>query len=703
VGPSERPTDGERPPAWRLAGAGSAYLRGAAEQPIAWHPWGPEPFAEAERSRRPILLDIGAVWCHWCHVMDEGTYADPEVARLLAQHFVAIKVDRDEHPEIDQRFQRQVSALTGEGGWPLTAFLTPAGEVFLGGTYFPPEDGVGRPGFRRVLKEVARLWREEPDRIAANAEAVRGALARAGRAPTAAPELEELIGGVRHDLAARFDPVHGGFGQAPKFPHPTAIEFLLLDGWRSGDGASAERARGTLSAMAEGGLYDQIGRGFHRYSVDEGWRIPHFEKMGTDNAALIDSYVAGARRFADPRFGEVVRETAEWARELLGDPGGGFGASQDADNAPGDDGGYFTWSRAELRALLDPEELRLVNRVYGVGGEGRMPHDPDRNVLYRLLPIADAIEGTGVALAEAEARLASARAKLAAARVRRPAPVVDRALYTNINGAFVRAFVHAGRLLEDSEMIAEARRAADRFLAEGFRPGRGMAHRLASGGPAGFGLLDDQAEFALGLLELGAATAEGSYVDRARELLELVLAHYRTEPGPLRDLAPELYDGPRLSAVEQPSYPIEDHPHLSSNAGVAIALIRLSALTGAERWRDEARALLGPLAARAAGGGLFAAGTALAAALLSVEPRRVVIDGAGPAADALGRAAEGAWHPLVYVFRGAPPAPFELPEELPRADGAGRGARALLCSGRRCAAPITDPAELAAAIAEPPR
>ncbi|MCI4344582.1 MAG: DUF255 domain-containing protein, partial [Thermoplasmata archaeon] len=377
---------------WRLARSSSAYLRSAHEQSIDWFPWGSEAFELARRTNRPVLLDIGAAWCHWCHVMDEGTYADSEVARLLRSQFVTVKVDRDENPEVDRRYQRQVGALTGEGGWPLTAFLTPEGDVFLGGTYFPPQDGLGRPGFRRVLKEVARLWKEEPETIRRNAAAVRDALGRSrdpGASPVG-PSPSAFLESVRGHLLESFDTVNGGFGQAPKFPHPTGVAFLLWDAFASREDGSAERARTTLLRMADGGLHDQVGGGFHRYAVDEGWHIPHFEKMGVDNAALLDVFVEGARRFGEPRFVETVRDTVDWVSSVLWQPHGGFGASQDADNAPGDDGSYFTWSRPELKAVLTADELRLVTRFFGVGSDGRMPHDPERNVLFRLMTVDEA-------------------------------------------------------------------------------------------------------------------------------------------------------------------------------------------------------------------------------------------------------------------------------------------------------------------------
>ncbi|HEV2317210.1 MAG TPA: thioredoxin domain-containing protein [Thermoplasmata archaeon] len=683
--------------AWRLARSPSLYLRGASEQSISWRPWGPEAFEEASRQRKPILLDIGAAWCHWCHVMDEGTYSDTEVARLIEQHFIAVKVDRDLNPEIDRRYQRQVGSLTGEGGWPLTAFLTPQGEVYFGGTYFPVQDAMGRPGFRRVLREMARIFRDEPGDVEQNTRAVREALDRSAHASLAPGVAAELSAAVRQDLAGSFDPTHAGFGQAPKFPHPTAISFLLVDSSLQHDPASAERARQTLLQMADGGMYDQIGGGFHRYSVDEGWHIPHFEKMGVDNAALLDAYVEGVRRFGEPRFESVVRETVAWSREVLGDPAGGFGASQDADNAPGDDGSYFTWSRAELRALLDPTELRLLTRFYGVGSDGRMPHDPDRNVLFRLLTVNEAREGSALTADQARSALERAREKLRAARSTRSTPAIDRALYAHINGGFVRAFAHAGQLLQDATIVADARRAADRFLERAYRPGAGVAHFLDASGASGFGLLHDQAEFALGLVELGGVTAEPRYIRAAGEILETTLREFAGENGLLRDLAPKLYDGPTVASIDRPTFPVEDTPHLSANAACALALVRLGAITNDKRWTKSARTLVGALAGRLAHTGLFAAGTALAGALLEVAPARVVVEGEGADADALLRSAHRSWYPLLYSFRGTPPAPFSLPGEL--GDGkAPIGPRALICFGTRCLAPITSAAEIAPAL-----
>jgi uncharacterized protein YyaL (SSP411 family) len=630
--------------------------------------------------------------------MDEGTYSDGEVARLLFEHFVAVKVDRDENPEVDRRYQRQVGALTGEGGWPLTGFLTPDGEVFLGGTYFPPTDGQGRPGFRRVLKEVARLWAEEPERIRQNATAVRDSIVRSrGRRAVSMQPLAEFIAGVRADVLSSFDPVNGGFGIAPKFPHPTAVSFLLWDSFANEMPQGADRAKETLLRMADGGMYDQVGGGFHRYSVDEGWHIPHFEKMGVDNSALLSAYVEGAQRFGDPRLEDTVRGTLGWVREVLEDPSGGFGSSQDADNAPGDDGNYFTWTKGEVKEVLTNEEFRFAVRFFGIGTDGRMHHDPDRNVLFRSLAPEEAAAGLELPGGPVAA-LERVTAKLRAARVRRPTPTVDRALYADINGRFIGAFARAGAFSSDSTVLADARKAADRFLREAYRPGEGVAHRIDPAGPKGFGLLEDQVAFASGLVELAGATADPRYVGPAVELLELVDREFRGEDGLLRDISPRLYDGTALGALSEPSYPLEDSPHLSANASAATTFLRLGALVKDERWREKANALLAPISARIGTAGLFASGSALAAGIAISGPATIVVEGSGARSDALLRAARRAWHPNLWVFRGTPPPPFSLPEELSAVASNGES-RALVCFGTACAPPVTEPGGIVTLLA----
>jgi uncharacterized protein YyaL (SSP411 family) len=419
--------------------------------------------------------------------------------------------------------------------------------------------------------------------------------------------------------------------------------------------------------------------------------------MGVDNAALLNAYVEGAQRFDEPRFAEVVRGTLGWVREVLADPAGGFGASQDADNAPGDDGGYFTWSRPELKDALDPEEAKLITRFFGVGTDGRMPHDPERNVLYRMLPLADAAQGLERP-ERAEATLARGLAKLRAVRGRRPVPTVDRAIYADINGRFIGAFARAGTYLGDASVLADARKAADRLLREAYVPERGVAHRLDPSGAQGYGLLEDQVAFAAGLIELAGALASPDYLAPAVHLLELVDREFRGEDGLLRDISPRLYDGPSVGGVTEPSYPLEDSPHLSANAAAALGFLRLSSLLHDDLWHQRAVALLVPVSARIGGSGLFAAGSALAAGLAETPSATVVVEGAGPRARDLLSAARRAWHPNVWVFDGHPPDPFSLPAELEDPSGSAEP-RALVCFGTSCAPPITEPAAVRTALA----
>lgn len=685
------------PLAHRLSSSSSAYLRSAAEQAIEWYPWGDEAFKLARETGRPILLDIGAAWCHWCHVMDEGTYSDREVSRLIAQGFVAVKVDRDENPEVDRRYQKQVNALTGEGGWPLTAFLTPQGETFMGGTYFPPEDGHGRPGFRRVLSEISRMWREEKSALKEQARAVSEGLKVAeDHAHDGEVALPAMIERTAAKTLERFDPANGGFGASPKFPHPTALSLLLALTARSGEDRGSTVVRTTLLKMADGGLYDQLGGGFHRYSVDEGWHVPHFEKMTVDNAHFLLSYVEGWTAFGDDRFREVLEGTVAWVLSTLArDPKGGFAASQDADNAPGDDGSYFTWSSAQLRALLTPEEFRVVRWRFGLDGAARMREDPMQNVLQRLFTVAEVADHLKVPPTEVAKALESAMGKMRAARAQRPEPTVDSALYASLNGMMIGALAETSRVLEDPRPLATARKAADRFLAEAYDPDRGMAHKIGPHGGEGWGLLEDQSEFALGLLRLAEATGEGHYLEAARKILDVTVREFSVPPeGLLRDLAPKLYDGPKVGTWETPSFPLDDTPHLSANAAAVLALDRWAALTGREGPDPAAAALLAPLSRRLLNSGIYAGGTALAATLHLQPAVRVVIEGKGKDADELERAALRTYHPRKAVFRGTPKPPFVLREEAAATAEKGAKPRALVCRGTSCLPPITDPKEL---------
>src|SRR5215467_5735052 len=364
-----------------LAKASSSYLRSAMHQPVQWHEWGPEALELAQRENKPILLDIGAVWCHWCHVMDRESYENEETATIINQNFVAVKVDRDELPHVDSRYQTAVQAISGQGGWPLTAFLTPEGKPFYAGTYFPPQDFQGRPSFRRVLLTLAQAYHEKNADVLESAESVMGAISQAeGFAGKSGSLRAELIDSMVASALKLFDPEHGGFGSSPKFPHPSAVDLLMQRYAETGNQELLNTVIITLEKMSQGGVYDQLAGGFHRYSVDEHWVVPHFEKMAYDNSELLKNYVHGYQITGNQYFAAVAKDIIRWMDEWLSDrEHGGFYASQDADISLDDDGDYFTWTLEEAKAALSAEELAVAAMHYDIGEVGEMHHNPSKN------------------------------------------------------------------------------------------------------------------------------------------------------------------------------------------------------------------------------------------------------------------------------------------------------------------------------------
>ena len=367
-----------------LAKAASSYLRSAMHQPVDWQEWGDAAFARARSENKPILLDIGAVWCHWCHVMDRESYEDPEIAEIINGHFIAIKVDRDERLDVDTRYQSAVQAMSGQGGWPLTVILTPDGKPFFGGTYFPKDERYGRPGFGHVLLTMAHAYRDRNEEVLESADSV-----------VAAIEYNESFSGRSADLHSgiveklvqsalqQFDKHYGGFGTQPKFPHPSILDLLLDRATRSGDEGVHNVARLTLDKMASGGMYDHLAGGFHRYSVDQRWIVPHFEKMSYDNSELLKNYVHSFQSFVEPEHARVAHEVIRWMDTVLSDrEHGGFYASQDADESLDDDGDYFTWTREEAAAVLTPKEMEVAAVYYDIGELGDMHHNPQKNTLH---------------------------------------------------------------------------------------------------------------------------------------------------------------------------------------------------------------------------------------------------------------------------------------------------------------------------------
>src|ERR1700691_882579 len=453
-----------------LALASSSYLRSAMHQPIRWNEFGEEAFTAARAANKPMLLDIGAVWCHWCHVMDRESYDDPEVAAIVNEHFVAVKVDRDERPDIDSRYQVAVQAVSGQGGWPLTAFLTPDGKPFYGGTYFPPNDGYGRPSFRRVLLSIANAYKEKHGDVVEQAQMVENSIAQsesfAGRAGQVSRGVIEAI---QESAFKMFDAVHGGFGQAPTFPHPSALDLLIEQYARTKNDDLRNVIVTTLEHMANGGVYDQLAGGFHRYSVAERWVVPHFEKMCYDNSELLKNYVHAYQATGSEFFADVSRDIVRWMDEWLSDrEHGGFYASQDADYSMDDDGDYFTWTLQEAQAVLTEEEARVACLHYDINEIGEMHHNPAKNVLYQRASVEEIAKRLGLPQEEIVTLLQSAKEKMYAARLKRPTPYVDKTVYTGWNALCVSAYLEAAKVLKLASAEHFALRSLDRILAEGW-------------------------------------------------------------------------------------------------------------------------------------------------------------------------------------------------------------------------------------------
>ena len=608
----------------RLAAEPSAYLRSAAHQPVHWRPWGEEAFAAARADDKPILLDIGAVWCHWCHVMDGESYEDPAVAEILNRQFVCVKVDRDERPDVDARYQRAVQALTGQGGWPLTAFLTPQGEVFFGGTYFPPEDNrFGRPGFVSVLRQVAEAFHGDRDKVAKNAAAIRQHVTESldeARAGNVSPRLVEQ---AADQMARLFDIRYGGFGTAPKFPHAGACEFLLA---RWGDTRldwAREVVEKTLDGMARGGIRDHLGGGFHRYSVDERWIVPHFEKMSYDNSELLRTYCSAFQAWGSDRYREVATGIVDWVLAVLADrKHGTFFTSQDADVAFGDDGDYWTWTPDEARAALDAPEFAVVRTVFDVEDAGEMDHNPRKNVLWRRREPATAEHVV----------LDAAIGKLKAARDRRRAPAVDTTAYVSWNAMMAGAFLHAGAVLDRRECNTLALAVLERIWNEAWREQSGMAHVLGRDEPRG--MLDDNVQSAAAFLDAYEATGDARWLDRSARVMAWCAAAHRDDAAGgyfdlSRDRAGAAYLGTRAK-------PVQDAPTPSPNGVAALVLARLWALTDRKEWRDQLDRQLAAFAGAAGDLALHGA-TLLRAVDWAVHPvTRIEVQGPagpGPACD----------------------------------------------------------------------
>ena len=620
-----------------LEHASSSYLRSAMHQPVRWHEWGEEAFETAKRENKPILLDIGAVWCHWCHVMDRESYEDPETAQIINERFIAVKVDRDERPDIDSRYQVAVQAISGQGGWPLTAFLTSDGKPFYGGTYFPPDDHYGRPSFRRVLLAISDSHQSKNADVSEQAKLVEGAIAQSeslgGSTVRFSPSvIDEIV-----EAALRmFDESNGGFGSAPKFPHPSIIDLIIDRYIRSHDERLKRVFTVTLEKMARGGVYDQLAGGFHRYSVDERWIVPHFEKMSYDNSELLKNYMHAYQATGDEFFAEVARDIIRWMDEWLSDrKHGGFYASQDADISLDDDGDYFTWTLDEAKAVLSEEEAQVACLHYDINEVGEMHHNPAKNVLYQRAPVDEIVSRTKVSQERIQELLKSARQKMYAARLNRQTPFVDKTVYVSWNALCVSAYLEASQTLQLEDARHFALRSLDRIIASSWKPEGGLSHVVAYSEAqtairATAGFLDDYACTAVACLDAYEATSDITYFRTAQKVTDQMIERfYDSGSGGFFDSQSPKQELGVLAAKRKP---FQDSPMPAGNAVAASALTRLHAYTNESSYREKAEKTLELLAGVAARYGIFAASYGLAAAAISVSHSQIVIVGEDEAA-----------------------------------------------------------------------
>ncbi|HEV8594877.1 MAG TPA: thioredoxin domain-containing protein, partial [Thermoplasmata archaeon] len=655
---------------------------------------------------KPVLLDIGAVWCHWCHVIDRESYEDPEVAAIINERYVAVKVDRDERPDVDARYQQAVQTLSGQGGWPLTAFLTPEGKVFYGGTYFPPVEAFGRPSFKRVLVAVSDHYKKDRAEATKEADSLHRALSQ--RLPMVATEpLDEgLLFAVEEQLKSAFDARNGGFGGAPKFPHPGTMEFVLARLWRSRDDALRDVAMKTLTEMARGGVYDQIGGGFHRYSTDARWIVPHFEKMAYDNAALLENYVHGFQLSGDPVLKETATGIVDWVLTTLSDPEcGGFYASQDADVGPEDDGDYFTWTLEELAQAIPPSLGKVLALYYDVKDVGEMRERPDRNVLFVDKPPEEIAKILRVTKDEVRAAIDEGRKGMLAARTRRPAPFVDRTIYANWNGMFIAAFFEAYGALGLERARDFALRTLDYLIGSLYVERDGFYHQLVEGERRVRGLLDDQVQMVRALLAGFETTADPKYLAIAESLAALLTTHW-WDPvlGGFFDLAPALKADEGVETLRSPYKPIQDAPTPAANAVAALVFGKLHALTGKEEYRQTQEKVLRTFAAECQRiGGLFAGTYFQALDAFLNYPAQVVITGSltDPTAKKLHEVVLATYHPsrsILLADGGFVPEAAKAMLDSPLAK---HGPVAFVCKGTTCAPPTADAAALRKLLSTP--
>ncbi|MBI3551014.1 MAG: thioredoxin domain-containing protein [Elusimicrobia bacterium] len=652
-----------------LAHEKSPYLLQHAHNPVDWYAWGEEAFAKARREDKPILVSIGYSTCHWCHVMERESFSDPVIAAQMNKDFVCIKVDREERPDVDKIYMTAVQAMTGQGGWPLNVFLTPELKPFYGGTYFPPEARWGQPGFPALLKRIAELWRNNRGDINSDAKKLAGALESYASAAAGKQALDSAwLEAAFKSYEGSFDPEHAGFGGAPKFPMPVNQSFLLRYHARSGSAEALKLAAETLSTMARGGVYDQLGGGFHRYSTDAQWRVPHFEKMLYDNAQLAVNFVEAYQATREPEFSRVARETLDYVLRDMTSPEGGFYSAEDADSLPQElalkgvkdeghshkaEGAFYLWTEEELKTALGPDADLFVYR-YGVTPGGNSLADPHgefqgKNVLYAAHTVEDAARRYKRKRAEGEAALAAARTKLLAQRAHRPKPGLDDKVLSAWNGLMISALAKGAQALGERRYLDAAAKAATFLRSELYAAKiRTLWRRWRLGSKAVPGIADDYAFVAQGALDLYEASFDLRWLEWALELTEEQVRRFGSPEGGFY-MTEKDKDSSLLLRVMEDS----DNVEPSASSVGALNLLRLAQFTGRKDLREAAERTLerfGPLMAQR---GMAQAYMLCAADFALSKPRQIVIAGGAdePGTAALLKEVNGRFMPVKILLR----------------------------------------------------
>jgi uncharacterized protein YyaL (SSP411 family) len=664
----------------RLARETSPYLLQHKHNPVEWWPWGPEALAEAKRANKPILLSVGYAACHWCHVMAHESFENEATAQVMNELFVNIKVDREERPDIDQIYMNALHSLGEQGGWPLTMFLTPDGEPVWGGTYFPPESRYGRPAFMDVLREFARVFREEPDKIANSRNAIMGKLKEtnsSGRKVNIGPdELDQAAAA----LARMMDPVNGGLRGAPKFPQALMLENLWRAGLRRNDQRFFDIVERTLNRISEGGIYDHLGGGYARYSVDDKWLVPHFEKMLYDNAQLMELLALVWARSGDELFRTRAKETVGWLAREMTTADGAFSASLDADSE-GEEGKFYVWSLAEIEKILGAEDAAFFASHYDISEGGNFE---GHNIPNRL--------NDRTRSRDEEARLAALRQRLLTERDKRVRPGLDDKVLADWNGLMIAALVNAGTLFGEPAWISQAQRAFDAIAANMTKNGR-LGHSWRESKVLYPGLASDYAAMIRAALALYEATAEQRFLDKALEWQKSLDAHYYNDETKRYYLTADDAEG----LVIRPHSTI-DEAIPNPNALIAQNLVRLAVLSGNDAWRMKFDLMMDgllPLAAE----NLFVHVSPLNALDLRLRGAEIVVTGDGPAADDLASAARRLPFIDRIVLRVTDAE--RLPTGHPARDkiaASGGQAAAFVCVGERCSLPVNQASALEEAV-----